>query len=211
MKPPARYQMLWIVFWVMMSAVAVPGAAGKDSFLSVPRAGTVRSQGPADAPVRVVEYGDLSCPTCFSAHRAAMEIVKKYPGQILYEFRLSPNLGHTDFLMADTALDCALDQQKFWEYHDRLLEDHAVWAANPHFDRFVQYARELGLDVKRFTACLQDPRRVQKVKEEAQRWQDAGLVFSPAFYVQGRLFTGEQFREQGEAFIRQLLRNRKPD
>lgn len=75
------------------------------------------------------------------------------------------------------------DQGKFWPYHDLLFDNQQ------HLGRqsLVAYAAQLGLDVPRFTACLDDAEALARVKADIQEATALGVDSTPTIFVNGRM------------------------
>jgi protein-disulfide isomerase len=81
-------------------------------------------QGPEDAQITLVEYGDYACPYCAEAYSVVKEIQKRLGTKLRVVFRnfplpdVHPHAPH--------AAEAAAVQGKFWEMHDTLYEhqDH---------------------------------------------------------------------------------------
>src|SRR6202044_1590923 len=109
--------------------------------LKVPVTTEDHAQGPANAPVTLVEYGDYECPYCGQAYPIVKELQKLEGKSLRFVFRNFPLAQvHPHAVHAAYAAEAAAKQGKFWEMHDKLyenqqaLEDHDV----------LMYAREIG-------------------------------------------------------------------
>lgn len=114
-------------------------------------------RGNPDAKVVVVEYTDFQCPACAEfASSTQPTVTQKYvdSGQAMWVFKNLPLSGHPQAAAAAAAGECAADQGKFWEMHDRMFATVAQWAtANPD-PELQRLAEELGLKGDVFAACL---------------------------------------------------------
>jgi len=93
---------------------------------------------------------------------------------------------HPDACLAACAAECAGRQGRFWEYHDVLFEN------NEHLEResLFRYARELGLDVKTFAACLDDPATRTRIGEDVEAAARVGVNSTPTLFFNGRTIVG---------------------
>jgi protein-disulfide isomerase len=151
-------------------------------------AATGPSKGPADAPVTIVEFSDFQCPYCVRAEPTVKEVVAAYPGKIRLVYRDYPLPSHTLAPKAAEAAHCAEDQGKYWEMHDRLF----AAAGKLEVDDLKGYAKELGLDTAKFTACLDSGQKAALVASNKKAGDDAGVNGTPAFFINGRLVSGAQ-------------------
>jgi hypothetical protein len=125
------------------------------------------SKGAATAPVTIVEFSDFQCPYCQRQEDALHQILADFQGRVRLVFRDFPLDIHPDAQKAAQAAACADDQGKFWAMHDKLFENQAALTV----DKLKGYAREAGLDGKRFDACLdggETKARVDKSREEGK-------------------------------------------
>ncbi|TSC84394.1 MAG: DSBA-like thioredoxin domain-containing protein [Microgenomates group bacterium Gr01-1014_16] len=82
--------------------------------------------------VTLVEYSDFQCPFCSRALPTVQQIMKEYDGKVLFAYKHFPlSQIHPNAQKAAEAAECARDQGKFWEFHDKLFEDQNNWANVP--------------------------------------------------------------------------------
>lgn len=81
------------------------------------------AKGPEKAKIVLVEYSDFECPFCARAYPTVKQILEAYPGDVKVVYKHFPLVSiHTNAQKAAEASECAADQGKFWEYHDKLFE-----------------------------------------------------------------------------------------
>src|SRR5437762_75696 len=98
-------------------------------------------QGPATAPVTLVEYGDFECPYCGEAHGILQQIMAEAGERVRLVFRNFPlQQVHPHAEHAAEAAEAAAAQGRFWEMHDMLYERQD----RLEDDDLVSYAAELG-------------------------------------------------------------------
>ncbi len=149
------------------------------------------SQGDADAPVVMIEYGDFRCTFCGKfAREVEPQLEKKYveSGTLRMEWRDFPYLGR-ESVDAALAARAAQEQGRFWEYHDLLYENQSGGFSE---ERLVELAREAGLDVERFEEDLASGRFERAVAEDFQEGQEMGVTGTPTFVINGRVVAGLQ-------------------
>ena len=84
-------------------------------------------QGPSNAPVTLVEYGDYECPYCAEAYPIVKEIQQQLGPQLRFVFRHFPVPSvHTHARHAAEAAEAATAQGKFWDMHAMLFEHQAM-------------------------------------------------------------------------------------
>ncbi len=105
------------------------------------------------------------------------------------------------------ASECAGEQGKFWEYHDKLFEVHrgenrgAFAKAN-----LKRFAAELSLDPAKFGACLDSDKYLAKVRAETEAAQKQGVTGTPTFFINGQKLVGAQPYEQFAQVINIFLK-----
>jgi protein-disulfide isomerase len=140
--------------------------------------------GPEHAPVVVVEYGDFECPNCKQAAPSVKLLLERFPNRVRFAYRHFPlEEAHPHALVAAEAAECAGDQGRFWEMHDRLFahQDHLM---PKHLER---YAEEIGLDMARYIAEMDDRVYLQRVREHQDSGRRSHLRATPGFFVNGRI------------------------
>jgi protein-disulfide isomerase len=148
-----------------------------------------RLKGPADAPVRIVEFSDYECPFCRSEEPVVKEVLAKYGDRVSLAYRDFPLTQiHPRAQLAAEASRCAAAEGKFWEYHDRLFTQPAKLEPAD----LTEHARLAGLDLAKFSACLDGRKQQDAVGKDADEGHDAGVDGTPAFFINGIYFNGAQ-------------------
>ena len=138
--------------------------------------------GPAHAPVTVVEYGDFECPNCKQAAPAVKLLLERFAERVRFVYRHFPlEEVHPHAVRAAEAAECAGGQGKFWPMHD-LLFDNQGHLKLQHLHR---YAERLDLDLARFTAEMDDEIYLQRVREHIAGGRESGARNTPTFFVNG--------------------------
>lgn len=151
-----------------------------------------RSQGPADAPVQIIEYSDFQCPACGKAQPALNQLLREFEGKIRLTYQHYPLHSHAWSEWAHQAAECAARQDHFWAFHDRLYTEQALWAEGKQapLEIFLRYAKEGGLDLDTFGRCLTDRSVSSKIREERVGGEGLGIRSTPSFFVNGELIVG---------------------
>lgn len=165
-------------------SAAVRDAVGQEGAGVPPAADNIRPvnasdhvRGNPEAPVKVVEFSDLECPFCKRFHETMQTVMADYgkDGRVAWVYRHFPlTTIHPKALKEAEASECAAtlgDDGKFWAYIDRLLE---ITPSNNGLDltQLPQIAQDVGLDPKRFEACLTNSAETYAKRLEAD-YQDA--------------------------------------
>jgi protein-disulfide isomerase len=138
--------------------------------------------GKADAPITLVEFSDFQCPFCQAAAPTLKQVEQKFGDKVRIVYRQYPiaSLHPFAFKAAEASL-CANDQGKFWELHDTMFQDQKKLTVSD----LKQSARRLGLDGKKFDACLDAGRYVEQVQNDQKEGQRAGVNGTPAMFING--------------------------
>src|SRR5881396_3387363 len=93
---------------------------------------------------------------------------------------------HKDAPLAHIAAMAAGEQGKFWEFHDKVFKNQ------PKIQRqfLLQYAQELGLDMKKFEHSLDIEQAKPLIDADAAEAKALGVTGTPAFFVNGRYLSG---------------------
>ena len=151
--------------------------------------------GDENAPLTIVEFSDFQCPFCGAFRSQTFDQIKSQyidTGKVRFVYRDFPLTSiHPNAQKAAEAAECADDQDKFWEYHDKIFDGQSVWASLG-VSVFKQYAQELGLDSKKFNDCLDSGKYTNEVNKDAQDAQNAGGRGTPFFIVGNTPVSGAQ-------------------
>ncbi|WP_223649097.1 DsbA family protein [Hymenobacter psoromatis] len=145
-------------------------------------------QGPAKAPLQLVEYGDYQCSYCGQAYPAVRAAQQALGNKLEFVFRNFPLTEvHPHAQQAALAAEAAAKQHKFWEMHDALYE-HQNQLDEQHL---IGFARQLGLDIEKFTQDMQNPTMAGKVESDFESGVRSGVNGTPSFFLNGQKFDGE--------------------
>ena len=147
------------------------------------------SQGPANAPVTIVEFSDFECPYCGGLFPTLKQVEKSYPQAVRIVYRQFPltNL-HPHAMKAAEAALCAAEQNKFWEFHDSMFGNQRELSVPD----LKQRAVDLKMDTQAFNQCLDSGRKVAAIQTDIQDGARAGVSGTPAMFINGRFLGGNQ-------------------
>jgi protein-disulfide isomerase len=152
-------------------------------------AGDGPAQGPADAPVTIVEFSDFQCPFCSRVIPTLERVTEEYGEKVRLVFRQFPlHRIHPEAQKAAEASFCADDQGKFWEMHDAMFADQGGLAV----DKLKEKAAALELDEAAFAECLASDKYADRVDADLQAGTAAGVSGTPALFINGRFLSGAQ-------------------
>lgn len=158
-------------------------------------------RGDANAPVTLIEFSDFQCPFCKRASPTVNQVLTDYQGRVKLVFMHYPLSFHQNAQKSAEAFECAKDQSKEWEYHDKLFELGQADGAGLEVPDLKQYAVTLGLDATRFNSCLDGGEKAAAVRadvaqldaksQEFAAWGIDGIG-TPTFLVNGKPLVGAQ-------------------
>jgi protein-disulfide isomerase len=139
-------------------------------------------QGPAEAAVTLVEYGDYECPYCGAAYPIVKEIQSRLGERLRFVFRNFPiTTSHPHAEQAAETAEAAAAQGRFWQMHDVLYENQKR-LRDPDLRG---YAESLGLDVERFDKDLAEHVHAARVRADFMSGVRSGVNGTPTFYING--------------------------
>ncbi|MGH7773715.1 MAG: DsbA family protein [Candidatus Binatia bacterium] len=196
---------LILVLLLSGSALAQP-VTPEEIFAHLAKDGPTKGNG--KAPVTLIEFSDFQCSFCRKFWETTLPLLdKKYlqTGKVKFVYRHFAILGKPSMAAAQAA-ECAGEQGKFWEYHDKLFASAGSPLAFTD-GRLKGYARELGLKSQAFNRCLDSGKYLKKVEGETAIAAFLGARGTPAFLLNGQLLVGAQPFEVFEAAIERELKN----
>ena len=144
-------------------------------------------QGPARAPITLLEYGDYECPHCGSAYPIVEQLRQHFGDRMRFVFRNFPlTQVHQHAEMAAEAAESAAAQDRFWEMH-RALFTHQKSLDKSHL---LHYASQLGLDILKFSQALAAHIFEQRVREDFMSGVRSGVNGTPTFFINGNRHDG---------------------
>jgi protein-disulfide isomerase len=152
--------------------------------LTLPVGERDHAQGPADAPVTLVEYGDYECPYCGEAYPIVKEVQRRLGDRLRFVFRNFPIANahpHAEHAAEAAEAAAAQGEGAFWAMHDRLYE-HQRALRDPDLER---HAAALGLDVARFERELTGGRPHTRVRADFLSGVRSGVNGTPTFFING--------------------------
>lgn len=159
-------------------------------------------KGKADAPIQIVEFSDFQCPYCSRVLDTMKKVEETYGDKVSIVFRDYPLPMHPEAPKAGEAGQCANDQGKFWEMHDKMFANqHGLKDAD-----LKKYAADLSLDTAAFDTCLDSGKYKDEVQGDKLAGDGVGVSGTPAFFINGRFLNGavpfEQFKDAIDAELK---------
>jgi protein-disulfide isomerase len=153
--------------------------------LSIPVTAADHAQGPANAKVTLVEYGDYQCPHCGAAYYVIKAVQQHLGNKLRFVFRNFPlNQAHPYAELAAESAEAAGAQGKFWEMHDALFENQQQ-LGQPLIEGLVQ---TLQLDEKMFETALEKREFQARVKHDFMGGVRSGVNGTPGLFINGERY-----------------------
>jgi protein-disulfide isomerase/uncharacterized membrane protein len=150
------------------------------------------------AKVVIIEFADFECPACARMSEFMRTLKKDYGQKILLVYRHYPldqscNPGithpmHKNSCLLSTLARCAGQFNKFWDFHDLAFDNQKDASA----EKAKEWAKTVGLTDEQINICLQDKSIVEKLRDDIQVANTAGLSGTPTVFVNGRKYVGEK-------------------
>ena len=140
--------------------------------------------GKKNAPLIIIEYGDLLSYTCRDAYSFVKKIMGVMGKKISFVYRQFPVQSNYLSRLAAEASESAGAQGKFWEMHDLLFEYHNSLIE----ENLLEYADHLGLDIIKFKEDLEDHRYLPKIQKDIENGFLNGVSNIPTFFVNEKIF-----------------------
>jgi protein-disulfide isomerase len=146
------------------------------------------TQGPADAPITIVEYGDYECPDCLNAAPIVRAVREKLGDRLRLVFRHYPQSSiHPHASAAAEAAEAAGEQGKFWEMHEALFKHQKELG---ELD-LSHLALTLGLEIYKFeTSRTRDEHR-RRILADFEGGAQSGVRGTPTFFINGKRYQGK--------------------
>jgi protein-disulfide isomerase len=144
-------------------------------------------QGPEDADVTLVEYGDYECPHCGRAYPIIQQVQKKFGERLRFVFRNFPlSQLHTHAEAAAEVAEFAGAQGKFWEMHDRLFENQQRLGEA----LFLELGEELRLSITAMRQASEQKTFQARVRVDFTSGIRSGVNGTPTFFINGQRHNG---------------------
>ena len=164
-----------------------------------------QAKGPSDAKVTIIEFSDFQCPFCAKFYEETYgKILEKYQGKVRFIFKHLPltGLGHANAPKAAEAFECAADQKRNWEMHDKIFANQTAITVPD----LKKYAGELQLVQSKFDTCLDSGKYATKVSEDSALAAEFGIHGTPGFFINNKVLEGAYPFDAFDALIQEELK-----
>jgi len=151
------------------------------------------SQGPAHAPVTIVEYADLECPMCAKLHEfLEKDLLPKYGDKVRVIFKEFPLPMHDWSQSAAIANECVfqIKPDAFAAYRSLVFQNQSIINVANVRDNLLNYADQLGVDRVKLAGCLDSQASLRKVEEGRREAKELEVQSTPTCFINGRMLIG---------------------
>lgn len=163
--------------------------------LHVPLSAQDHVQGPPDAPVTLVEYGDYQCPYCYQAYPIVQELQRRLGDQLRVVFRNFPLTEiHRHALHAAIAAESVgaqLGNDAYWRMHDMIYEHQQDSPTALSDASLVAYGTAVGADAARLMRDLESEAFVKHIEADFNGGVRSGVNGTPTFFINGVRYDGD--------------------
>lgn len=136
--------------------------------------------------LKMVEFSDYECPACGYYYPIVKKLKEKYGEQLDIHYKFFPLNSHRFSFLAARAAQAAKNQGKFLEMHNMLFSNQDQWSKSPNpAPTFVNYARELNLDIEQFKDELNARETQAAVIKQKNLGRKKGVRATPTFFIEG--------------------------
>ena len=193
-----------------------PTGSDPEVYKSIDESSAMR-RGKADAKVQFIQYSDFLCPSCSYVSTKIMPTIdEKYieTGKVQFEFRPMAFIA-SGSTQAGMGAYCAVDQNKFWPYHDAIYKyvyDKVFDSGlDPRTDTILtadiikSIASSNGLDSKSFDDCLDSNEHLTDIQQSTNQANRDGITGTPYLLINGQTVSSTPSLQTVEAMIKANL------
>ena len=192
--------------------LAVPSSTRNEGISGMDGAKSIHVLGNPDAPVTLEEFGDFQCPPCGTLSGSINQLEQDYRPRLRVIFRQFPLPGHQHAREAALASEAAGRQGRFWQMHDVLYREQAVWSkaadARPLFNA---YAGMLGLKIDRFEKDIESDEVKKRVDADEQQGSRLGVRVTPTIFLNNHALPAASANPTGlRAAVEAVMKGKSP-
>jgi protein-disulfide isomerase len=175
------------------------------------------SRGNKNAKVSIIQYSDFLCPSCSYFSTQIMPTIESSyiaTDKVKFEFRPMAFIADGS-LQSGMGGFCAIDQNKFWQYHDAIYKFVAqktiVEGKDPKTETILtadlvkDIASSSGLDKAKFDSCLDSKKHLNKITESTNLANQNGVTGTPYIMINGQPYQGNMTLNAFEALVKASL------
>jgi protein-disulfide isomerase len=169
------------------------------------------SEGPANAPVTLVEFSDLQCPHCKNANQVIQQVMQQMPDRVRVVFKNFPLVKiHPWSMQAAIGGQCVTEQnpRNFWSYSQAVFDHQDQLTPDNAASRLRDFALESGVNASQYDSCIQSAEAKARVEDSIHQGEAVGVTSTPTLFINGRKIEGIPLDQSGKpdpAVLQQLL------
>lgn len=145
------------------------------------------TRGPKDAPVMIVEFGDLQCPACKAAQPTIEALVAAEPNA-RFVFQNFPLEMHNWAAKGAAYADCVgqASNDAFWKFVAKTYETQSDITAEKADEKLTAIADTVGLKGADIAACAAKPETKARVDASIDLGKSVEVTGTPTLFINGR-------------------------
>jgi protein-disulfide isomerase len=145
------------------------------------------SRGPRNAPVTIVEFGDLQCPACKAAQPAIEALIASEPN-VRFIFQNFPLEMHNWAAKGAAYADCVAQASNdaFWKFIAKTYETQADITAENADEKLTALADGAGVKGADMAACATTPVAKAHVDASVTLGKAVNVTGTPTLFINGR-------------------------
>ena len=145
-------------------------------------------QGPKDAVVTIVEFGDLECPACKKAQENLNKLMGDEPKAKLIFQNFPLEQIHKWAMPAAKYVDCLGRQnnEAVWKFIATTYDHQSEINEQNTEEMLKSYVKEAGGDPAAVSACVAKPETEKRVRESMALGEKLNVNSTPTFFIDGR-------------------------
>jgi protein-disulfide isomerase len=151
------------------------------------------TQGPADAPVTIVEYADLQCPVCARMNEfLETQVVPRYGNKVRIVFKEYPLPMHDWSMTAAIACQCAyeINPSTFVPFRTAVFRNQQLFNITNVRDLLLNYGEQAGVDRVKLAGCLDAKSSLPRIQRDMAEAKRIEVNQTPTLYINGRMLVG---------------------
>ncbi|HEY4392356.1 MAG TPA: DsbA family protein [Paenibacillus sp.] len=196
-----------LILIVVVLSIKPKASAASFDYENLPRLGQ------ADAPIKIVEFGDFKCPACKTANDVIKpHLISDYinSGKVAFYFMNLPFIS-PDSTTAALAAQSVFHQSKddYWTYFDALYhnqpDEKLAWATPDYLVDLAKQAN-LSIDFDLLRKDIENQTYIKEVNEHQSKASKLGVSGTPTYYINGVEYLGRyddyaEFEQQVKAAL----------
>ena len=169
------------------------------------------TQGPATAPVTIVEYADLECPMCARMHDFIENtLLPRYGNKVRVVFKEFPLPIHDWSMTAAVADQCAyqMNRAAYVPLRTAIYKNQQLINITNLRDTLLTYGEQAGLDRAQLAGCIDAKSSLPRIQRDMAEAKRNNVDRTPTLFINGRLMIGLPSEDVYYQAIDQALRGK---